>query len=132
VLDHTPQLPAQLRMPAIFDTGDAAASATARAGERHRAVERGISGLYRWYVARSRSQLGLPALRALETDIQRSRALPAHDREAELGRCLDRPRAERAAAAVFDPARRYAETAGVAHTMCVDSVPVRVSEVDRA
>jgi hypothetical protein len=71
------------------------------------------------------NHLGLPGVRAIEAGIQRSRMQPgldAHDRDS--AGWLDAVRLERGARGVFVQAARYAEEAGVAHTLHAEFIPV--------
>ena len=89
----------------------------------HRAGLFGPRMHHRDVVSVALAHLGIPALRALEDGIRRTRTLPdAADRDADIWQWADPVRVERAASTVFARVRRYAESAGVAHTMCTDFV----------
>ena len=89
----------------------------------HRAGLFGPRMHHRDVVTVALAHLGMPALHALEDGIRRTRTLPdAADRNADVWRWADPARAERAASTVFARVRRYADSSGVAHTLCTDFV----------
>jgi acyl-[acyl-carrier-protein] desaturase len=72
----------------------------------------------------SLAHLGLPALRALEAGIRRTRQLPGDDgRDMDVLGWVDAARIERAAQAAFTRAHTYASSSGVAHTLHTDFAP---------
>jgi len=71
------------------------------------------------------NHLGLPGIRAIEAGIQRSRARPDLDPRGRDSDWLDSVRLERGARGVFEQATRYAQDAGVAHTVRADFLPVQ-------
>jgi acyl-[acyl-carrier-protein] desaturase len=71
------------------------------------------------------NHLGLPGVRAIEAGIRRSRMPPGLDaRNPDSAGWLDAVRLARGARGVFVQATRYAEEAGVGHTLHAEFVPV--------
>jgi acyl-[acyl-carrier-protein] desaturase len=71
------------------------------------------------------NHLGLPGVRAIEAGIQRSRMRPDVDSpDRDAAGWLDAVRLERGARGVFAQATRYAEEAGVGHTLHGEFIPL--------
>jgi acyl-[acyl-carrier protein] desaturase len=84
----------------------------------HRAGLFGPRMHHRDVVSVALEHLGMPGLRALEHGVRRTRTLPdSSESGADIWQWVDSARVARAASGVFDRVRRYAESAGVAHTM---------------